>query len=70
MQVANWLSKQSLRKIYSLIASGITNAVAHHEGFGGSRMAVVSNENTEDDLIQIRPSRYARGPDQDVNIWS
>lgn len=33
-------------------------------------MAVVSNEITEDDLIQIRPSWYARGPDQDVNIWS
>ena len=33
-------------------------------------MAAVSNEITEDDLIQIRPSWYARGPDQDVNIWS
>jgi hypothetical protein len=32
MQVANWLSKQSLRKIYPLIASGITNAVVHHGG--------------------------------------
>lgn len=31
---------------------------------------MVSNEITEDDLIQIRPSWYARGPDQDVNIWS
>ena len=33
-------------------------------------MGEIMENNVENELVQIRPSWYARGPNEDVNIWS